>query len=181
MSSIRNGPPLNAVAALVAAIGLGIAALAVSPGASAGASHAVQIAEFAFTPAVVTVNVGDTVTWTNLDAVVHTATSTAGTFDSGDLAQGQSFTVTFTAPGTYPYVCTPHPSMTGTIVVAAAATPAPTAVPTATATGGAGLPNVAMPAAASASSRLLPVIGVALVVVGLLVVARQAVRRRRSG
>jgi amicyanin len=101
-----------------------------------GASHAVTISDFAFTPATLTVTAGDTVTWTNDDPIVHTATSTTGAFDSGDLVQKASYSVTFTTPGTYEYLCTPHPTMTGRIVVeAAAAAPTPAGGP---------LPDVAM-------------------------------------
>jgi plastocyanin len=131
------------------------------------ATHTVTIADFAFSPPMLTITAGDTVTWTNEDQVVHTATSTTGAFDSGDLAQGASFSFTFTTPGTYTYVCTPHPSMTGQIVVVAAA-PAPTP-----STGGGGsLPDVAMPAEWPASAVLatgLLLIGGA----GLTVIARR--------
>jgi len=90
-----------------------------------GATHAVAIVDFAFAPATLTITAGDTVTWTNDDDVAHTATSTAGAFDSGLLDQGDSYSLAFTTPGTYDYLCTPHPSMTGRIVVLAAAS-APT-------------------------------------------------------
>jgi amicyanin len=130
------------------------------------ATHAVAIADFAFSPPMLTVTAGDTVTWTNEDAVAHTATSTAGAFDSGDLAQGASFSFTFTTPGTYTYLCTPHPDMTGQIVVVAAA-------PAATPAGGDGpIPNVAMPAGWQTSALVatgLLLLGGA----GLLVVARR--------
>ena len=132
------------------------------------ATHAIAIADFAFSPATLTITAGDTVTWTNSDQVVHTATSTTGAFDSGDLAQGESYSLTFTTPGTYAYLCTPHPTMTGQIVVQAAA-PAPTAAPSAP-TGP--LPNVAMrpewPTSALVASGLLLVGGA-----GLLVIARR--------
>src|SRR5829696_3441850 len=75
------------------------------------ATHEVAISDFAFSPATLTITAGDTVTWTNSDPVVHTATSTTGAFDSGDLAEGDSFSVTLTTPGTYDYLCTPHPTM----------------------------------------------------------------------
>jgi amicyanin len=125
--------------ALAAAIGLLLLAGTAASPARAGAGHAIEIVDFAFSPASLTISVGDTVTWTNADAVVHTATSTSGAFDSGDLAQGESYSLTFTAAGTYDYLCTPHPSMTGTIVLEAAA---PTAAPT---PAGGALPDVAMP------------------------------------
>ncbi|HEU4920993.1 MAG TPA: cupredoxin family copper-binding protein [Candidatus Limnocylindrales bacterium] len=85
------------------------------------ADQAVTIADFAFSPPAVTITVGDTVTWTNSDAVVHTATATDGSWDTGDLAQGQSGAITFSTAGTFAYLCTPHPTMTGTVVVQAAA------------------------------------------------------------
>src|SRR5918994_4917716 len=89
----------------------------------AATTHAVDIVDFAFSPAILTISAGDTVTWTNRDAVAHTATGDG--FDSGDLAQGGSYSVTFAAPGTYDYLCTPHPTMTGRIVVQAAPAPSP--------------------------------------------------------
>ena len=129
------------------------------------ATHAVAIADFAFSPATLTITAGDTVTWTNEDPVVHTATSTTGAFDSGDLAQGESFSLTFTTPGTYAYLCTPHPSMTGQIVVEAAA-PAPSPA------GGGTIPDVAMRAELPASGVLL--VGLLLVGwAGLAVIARR--------
>lgn len=78
---------------------------------------AVEIKDFAFSPATLTVKVGDTVTWTNQDSVGHSATSDDGSFDTGVLAQGESNTVTFTEAGTFNYHCTPHPNMKATVVV----------------------------------------------------------------
>ncbi|MBA4169310.1 MAG: cupredoxin family copper-binding protein [Chloroflexi bacterium] len=145
------------------------------------ATHAVEIADFAFAPATLTITVGDTVTWTNEDAVAHTATSTTGVFDSGDLEQGESYSVTFTAPGTYDYLCTPHPSMTGRVVVAAAAatpvpsTPAPASA-TPAPTSGAPLPDVAMER--EAGINLAQILGVAFLVLGAGIAAVR-VRQRR--
>jgi amicyanin len=93
------------------------AALLLLPLETRGAMHQVDIVDFAFSPATITVNVGDSVTWTNSDAVVHTATSTSGAFDSGDLDQDESYTLTFSQAGTYEYLCTPHPEMTGRVIV----------------------------------------------------------------
>lgn len=87
-----------------------------SPGNSS-ASPEVAIKGFAFTPATLTIKVGTTVKWTNQDSVAHTVTSDTGIFDSGDLADGDTFTFTFTHAGTFAYHCTMHPSMTATIVV----------------------------------------------------------------
>lgn len=85
------------------------------------ASRGVSIRDFAFSPRTVEIRVGDRVTWTNRDAVEHTATARNGSFDTGSLGEGESGSVRFNVAGTYRYVCTPHPSMTGTVVVRAAA------------------------------------------------------------
>jgi plastocyanin len=77
----------------------------------------VTIKDYAFTPPTLTVPAGATVTWTNDDAVPHTATASDGTFDSGNLSPGQSFSFTFPTPGTHPYVCQYHAGMQGSIVV----------------------------------------------------------------
>ena len=81
----------------------------------------VSIVDFAFDPAAVEIPVGATVTWTNTGAATHTATASDGTFDSGQLAPGASFSHTFTAAGTFPYICQIHPQMTGTVTVVEAA------------------------------------------------------------
>jgi plastocyanin len=85
-------------------------------------SHHIQvnIAGFAFTPKDVTIEVGDTITWTNNDQVAHTATSTSGAdaFDSGNLSNGQTFMYVFNQAGVTNYRCELHPTvMTGTITV----------------------------------------------------------------
>src|SRR5215213_3869759 len=77
----------------------------------------IEIKDYAFTPPKLTVSAGTTVTWTNNDAVPHTATASDGTFDSGNLNPGQSFAFTFAKPGDYAYACQYHAGMTGTIVV----------------------------------------------------------------
>jgi plastocyanin len=81
------------------------------------ASMAVTIKDYAFTPATLTVPAGTTVTWTNNDPVPHTATASDGSFDSGNLNPGQSFSFTFATPGSFSYVCQYHAGMKGTIVV----------------------------------------------------------------
>lgn len=81
------------------------------------ASRALTIQNFEFSPRTMTVDVGTSVTATNLDSAVHTWTADAGAWDSGSLAQGQKFTFTFRAAGTYTFHCEPHPTMTGSIVV----------------------------------------------------------------
>ena len=99
---------------------------------AAGAGHEVQITDSAFATPVLTIRVGDTVTWNNVDDRPHTVTGEDGTFDSGTMDEGASFSFTFTAPGTYAYICAFHPEMRATIVVEAApADPTQAAAPSA--------------------------------------------------
>jgi glucose/arabinose dehydrogenase/plastocyanin len=101
----------------------------------------VSIQGFAFSPASVPINVGDTVKWTQHDSSVqHTTTSDTGIWDSGPLSQGQTFSHTFTAVGSYPYHCTPHPFMTGEVIVQAVSNAAPSVVITSP-TNGASFPQ----------------------------------------
>ncbi len=89
------------------------------------ATRGIDIRDFTYAPRTIEVRVGDTVRWTNRDSVAHTATARNGSFDTGLLAEGESGSVRFTTAGTYRYVCTPHPDMTGTVVVRAAGTVVP--------------------------------------------------------
>jgi plastocyanin len=77
----------------------------------------VKVDNFSFVPQTVTVPVGTTITWTNRDDIPHTAASTTGVFKSKVLDTDEKFSYTFTKAGTYPYYCTIHPKMTGTVVV----------------------------------------------------------------
>ena len=86
-------------------------------GGAEGTTHSVDISGFAFNPGQLTIAVGDTVTWTNSDSTAHTATADDGTFDSGNLANGDTFSYTFTEVGTVSYTCSYHSSMTGSITV----------------------------------------------------------------
>ena len=87
-------------------------------GGGGGGGTAVSMEGIAFSPAEVTVAVGDTVTWTNNDPAGHDVT--ADSFSSGDpggLAEGDTFEHTFEEAGSFDYVCTVHPGMEGTVVV----------------------------------------------------------------
>ena len=97
------------------------------PVAHAAASGSVTISDFKFTPATITVNVGDTVTWTNNGPTPHSATAKDGSFDTGIMDKGKSGSATFNNAGTIPYICTPHPFMKGTVIVKAAASSTPSA------------------------------------------------------
>jgi plastocyanin len=86
-----------------------------APGGTGTVDIAIQ--GFAFDPPSVTIKVGMTVVWTNKDSATHTVTSASGLWDSGGIAQGQSFTRVFDTAGTFPYTCSVHPTMKGTIIV----------------------------------------------------------------
>ena len=77
----------------------------------------VMAKDFMFAPTSLTVKAGSTVTWTNKDGEPHTVVSDTGLFRSGALDTNESFSFRFDQPGTYHYVCTIHPRMTGTIQV----------------------------------------------------------------
>jgi plastocyanin len=104
----------------------GVFSTAVGPSAAAaqmGASPAapspqVIIAHFAFTPDVLTVPAGTEVVWMNQDNTRHTVTSDDNTtFASSLLGAGDTFSHRFDEPGTFPYHCSVHPSMTAQVVV----------------------------------------------------------------
>jgi len=71
----------------------------------------------AYAPNPVNVAVGGAVTWTNRDNTTHTSTADGGAWNSGAIAPGGSFTMTFSTAGTFPYHCTLHPNMVGTVNV----------------------------------------------------------------
>jgi plastocyanin len=79
----------------------------------------VSITNFAFSPAAITVVAGTTVSWTNKDSTQHDVSAPSVGLKSPVLSQGDSYTYTFTGPGTYDYICSIHPFMHGTVVVTA--------------------------------------------------------------
>ena len=83
-----------------------------------GATANVNIIDFAFNPATVTIQVNDSVVWNWIGPTVHTSTSNNGLWDSGFLdASDTKFTHTFTSSGSFPYFCTIHPFMTASVTV----------------------------------------------------------------
>lgn len=86
-------------------------------GQSIATTQVVNIENFQFSPVSLTINLGESVKWTNLDSTTHTVTSDTGVWDSQNIAPGASFSRTFNKDGSYAYHCKIHPSMTGTIVV----------------------------------------------------------------
>jgi plastocyanin len=90
------------------------------PGETAGPDFkpaAVEIKDFAFSPATLEVAVGTTVTWTNKDSVSHTIVSQTNIFQSGTMSEGDTFSYTFKDKGSFDYHCGIHPSMKGTVTV----------------------------------------------------------------
>ncbi|WP_026422148.1 cupredoxin domain-containing protein [Actinokineospora inagensis] len=77
----------------------------------------VEIKNFTFTPQRLTVAVGTTVTWKFTDAAKHNVKATDKSFSSADLGDGATFAHTFDKAGEYPYICSIHQYMTGTVTV----------------------------------------------------------------
>ncbi|MEK6760701.1 MAG: cupredoxin family copper-binding protein [Nanoarchaeota archaeon] len=78
----------------------------------------IDVQDFAFQTPELTINVGDTIIWTNFDSVSHTVTSDSGNeLNSEYLSTDENFAHTFTEAGTFDYHCIPHPNMKGKIIV----------------------------------------------------------------
>jgi plastocyanin len=122
-----NARMLFAVALLTASAGCGssssspTAPVAPSPASSATGVSIVSGASTrttdAFAPATVSVAAGGTVAWTNNDNTTHTSTGNNGAWNSGAIAPGARFITTFPTAGSFPYRCTIHPGMVGTVNV----------------------------------------------------------------
>ena len=105
------------VTALLAAALSELTAAGEAAVAAAASPATVEIDNFAFTPADLTINAGTTVTWKNEDDSPHRVGDKNGTFKSAALDTDDTFSHTFAAPGEYPYICTIHPYMAGKIIV----------------------------------------------------------------
>src|SRR5262245_56151862 len=124
--------------AIVAAIAL-LALFTLVPLAGAAPRAAetknITVKDFEFVPKTISVNAGDTITWTNEGPSPHTVTADDGSFDSGNLDKGATFSHTFDKAGTFAFYCKYHGAkggsgMAGSVTVGAAAAPAaPTAAP----------------------------------------------------
>lgn len=88
-----------------------------APSGEAVRSAKVEIKDFAYEPATVTIQTGGKVIWQNLDSTEHTATLDDGSFTTDALAEGKLKSQSFKTPGTYAYHCEIHPEMTGTVEV----------------------------------------------------------------
>ena len=109
---------------------IAVLALLLVPPAARGATVQVTVRNFEFSPAVVDIQVGDTVVWTNVDGF-HSVISDDGTSFSNTAGSGWTFSHTFDMAGSFPYHCGVHPSiMQGTVNVSGGSAPC---VPTSTA------------------------------------------------
>ena len=91
----------------------------VKAGSAAPKVVTVEIRNFAFQPATVTVHPGDTIEWKNEDSAPHTATAQSPKpgFDSGAIQSGAKWHYDAREKGTYSYICTFHPYMKGQLIV----------------------------------------------------------------
>ncbi len=80
-------------------------------------SGASGLTSTAFNPNPIVVPVGSSVTWTNGDNTAHTSTANDGSWNSGNIAAGQSYTRTFSTAGSFAYHCGIHPNRVGTVTV----------------------------------------------------------------
>jgi plastocyanin len=116
-TGIRARPAAILLALLVAALGLvvGCGGAAVAPSRTAAT---IVIDKFTYQPASLTVAPGTQITVMNRDSAAHTVTGNDESFDSGTIAGGQRGEITAPSkPGSYPYICTVHPYMTGMLIV----------------------------------------------------------------
>ena len=105
-----------------------------APARAEAATQHVAMENYAYSPSSLTIQAGDTVTWTNHDQAPHNVVTTSGpaSLQSPLLAQGESWSFTFTVPGTYEYYCSVHPDMRAQVIVQPAETPEPAPAPTTT-------------------------------------------------
>nr|WP_240975839.1 cupredoxin family copper-binding protein [Paraburkholderia aromaticivorans] len=84
---------------------------------AAGKTYLIAIEQMRFDPPVLTVHRGDRVVWVNRDLFPHTASATSKAFDSREIAPNASWTYVARETGSYPYLCTLHATMHGTVIV----------------------------------------------------------------
>ncbi len=101
---------------LTAALGLALSA----PLRADQTTHVVDIRDYAYKPAELTIPAGDSVKFVNHDDDAHSVTAKDASFDSKLFGTGKSWTYAFDTAGTYSYVCSVHPSMQGKVIVMAA-------------------------------------------------------------
>lgn len=130
-SAFRSRPRLFALligAIALASCGPGVEIRAAEPSSAAESAsadaandavttHIVEIKGFKFSPAILTVKSGDRIVWKNLDVTPHIATDEAGAWNSGNLNNGDAWSLIAGAPGESSYICAYHPAMQGKIIV----------------------------------------------------------------
>lgn len=85
---------------------------------ASGMTTIVTITSTGFSPEIIEVAAGDTITWVNEGMMAHQVASTLTGFETSPMIQpGEAYFQTLTEPGTFNYLCPPHPGMTGTVVV----------------------------------------------------------------
>jgi plastocyanin len=118
LAACGGGGGKSAAANDMAGMAMPPAAVGNAANASAAvATEAVQIKNFAFSPATITVRAGATVVWTNDDAIQHDVTFDSGGIASSVLNHSDTFSHTFATAGTYHYICSLQPFMHGTVIV----------------------------------------------------------------
>jgi plastocyanin len=115
---------LPGIAGMIALIAAGCSSNSSNPGTPSAQATNVSIVlnssnltTTAYNPNPVTIARGGTVMWINNDTTPHTSTADGGLWNSGNLAAGASFSMTFPNTGSFPYHCTLHPGMVGTVNV----------------------------------------------------------------
>ena len=114
---MRFFPSKPALVAVALAVLTTVSLAAASASRAAPGDSLVTVKNFDFHPMAITIPVGATVTWKNLDGEPHTVTSTDGSFLSEALDEDDSFSFKFTKPGVYKYLCTIHPRMVASVTV----------------------------------------------------------------
>jgi plastocyanin len=100
----------------VARLAVLLALLILTPGRAHADTYVVELSNFAVEPQALTIRAGDTVEW-RITSGRHSSTSKDAAWDSGELEAGAAFAQGFDVPGVYPYFCTPHDFMRGTVTV----------------------------------------------------------------
>lgn len=116
LSACGSGSPASAGDSTPGAgppVGPGVAAVR----SGTAATTVKQTDDLVFSPASLSVKVGDIVGFTNSGAIPHNVTFQYAGIASPTMNRGASFLVKFTSPGTYPYICSLHLGMAGTITV----------------------------------------------------------------
>ena len=101
---------------LLAAVGLIVLPLFVQAKSKPVTVH-VNIKGMKYDPPSVTVKAGDTVTWTNADQRDHTVVASDGSFSSGNIGPGATYSFVFSKAGKFEYSCSLHPRMKGVVIV----------------------------------------------------------------